>query len=73
MRREVRTTLAQARTTGTLVMVMGIGILLILNVIQPGLVDKMTRNPLGQLALIIGFGLFVLGQLIVRRLTRIDV
>lgn len=73
VRREVRTTLAQARTTGTLVMVMGIGILLILNVIQPGLVDKMTRNPLGQLALIIGLGLFVLGQLIVRRLTRIDV
>ncbi|WP_375426530.1 type II secretion system F family protein [uncultured Friedmanniella sp.] len=72
VRREVRTTLAQARTTGTLVMVMGIGILLILNLIQPGLVDKMTRNPLGQAALVVGFALFAFGQLVVRRLTRIE-
>lgn len=72
VRREVRTTLAQARATGTLVTLMGVGILLILNVIQPGLVDKMTRNALGQAALVIGFGLFALGHLAVRRLTRID-
>ena len=70
--REVRTTLAQARMTGALVTVMGVGILLILNVIQPGLVDKMTRNALGQAALVVGFGLITVGHLLVRRLTRID-
>jgi tight adherence protein B len=72
VRREVRTTLAQARTTGTLVTLMGVGILLLLNVMQPGLVDKMTRNLLGQVALVVGFGLFMLGHLAVRRLTRIE-
>jgi tight adherence protein B len=72
VRREVRTTLAQARTTSLLVIAMGIGILLLLNVIQPGTVEKMTHNLLGQLALVVASGLFAIGFLVVRRMTRID-
>ena len=72
VRREIRTTLAQARTTSLLVIAMGIGILLLLNVIQPGTVEKMTHNLIGQLALVVASGLFAIGFLVVRRMTRID-
>jgi tight adherence protein B len=51
---------------------MGIGMLLMLNVIQPGTVEKMTQNLIGQLALILAFALFAIGYLVVRRITRIE-
>ena len=72
VRREIRTTLAQARSTSVLVAVLGVGILLMLNTIRPGTVDLMTRNPIGQAALVIGFGLFVAGFVAIRRMTRIE-
>lgn len=72
VRREVRTTLAQARATSVLVTLMGFGILLALNAIQPGTVDKMTRNVIGQIALVVSFSLFGAGLLLVRRMTRAE-
>jgi tight adherence protein B len=72
VRREVRTTLAQSRATSVLVIAMGVGILIVLNVIQPGTVEKMTHNLLGQAALVVAFGLYAVGYLIVRRMTRIE-
>lgn len=72
VRREVRTTLAQSRTTATLVSLMAIGMLFMLNVLQPGTVQKMTHNIIGQLALALAFLLIAAGQLIVRRMTRIE-
>ena len=72
VRREIRTTLAQSRATGTLVTVMGVGILLALNAIQPGTVERMTQNLIGQIALVVAFGLFLAGHLAVRKLTRIE-
>jgi tight adherence protein B len=72
VRREVRTTLAQSRATGALVTLMGVGILLALNAIQPGTVERMTQNLIGQIALVVALGLFLIGHLMVRRMTRID-
>ena len=72
VRREVRTTLAQARATGALITIMGVGILLGLNAIQPGTVERMTRNLLGQVALVVSLGLFLMGHLMVQRMTRIE-
>ena len=72
VRREVRTTLAQSRATGALVTLMGVGILLALNAIQPGTVERMTQNLIGQIALVVALGLFLVGHLMVRRMTRID-
>jgi tight adherence protein B len=72
VRREVRTTLAQSRATGALITVMGVGILLGLNAITPGTVERMTQTLIGQIALLVSFGLFLAGHLIVRRMTRID-
>ena len=72
VRREVRTILAQARTTAWMVSALGVGFLLILNVVQPGLVDKMTQRLLGQAALVLGLGLYVVGHVIVHKMTRSD-
>lgn len=72
VRREVRTTLAQSRATGALVTLMGVGILLGLNAIQPGTVERMTQNIIGQIGLVVSLGLFLVGHLLVRRMTRIE-
>lgn len=71
-RREIRTTLSQSVTTGYVVVGLGLVILVGLNLIMPGTVDKMTRTALGQLALLAAGGLYLIGLLIVRRMTRIE-
>lgn len=71
-RREVRTTLAQSVATGYTVIVMGIGVLFLLNAMQPGSVRAMTTHPIGQAALVISAGLFIGGFYLIRRMTRID-
>lgn len=72
VRREVRTILAQARSTAWIVNIMGIAILLVLNVVQPGLVDKMTHRLIGQTALVVALGLYVVGHVVVHRMTTVE-
>lgn len=72
VRREVRTTLAQATATSYLVIGVGIGILFMLNVMNPGTVEKMTTEIAGQVALVVGGALFVGGFVAIRRMTRFD-
>lgn len=72
VRREIRTTLAQSRATGALITVMGVGILLGLNAIQPGTVERMTQSLIGQIALVVSFALFAIGHITVQRMTRIE-
>jgi tight adherence protein B len=71
-RREIRTTLAQSLATGYLVIVLGFGLLLLLNLMAPGTVQKMTTSPVGQVALVTAGSLFAGGFLVIRRMTRID-
>jgi tight adherence protein B len=70
-RREIRSILAQSVATGYTVIVMGFGLLLLLNVLNPGTVREMTVNPLGQVALIFAGVVFTIGFLVIRRMTRI--
>lgn len=72
-RREIRTTLAQALATGYLVIVLGVGMLFLLNGLQPGSVEKMTGHIAGQIALVVSGSLFALGFYLIRRMTRFDV
>ncbi|MGL5817278.1 MAG: type II secretion system F family protein [Phycicoccus sp.] len=71
VRREVRTTLAQSVTTSYFVIALGLGLVVLLEVLRPGTVDRMTQSTFGQLA----FGFAVLtfggGYLAIRRMTRI--
>jgi tight adherence protein B len=72
-RREIRTTYAQALATAYAVLAMGIGVLFLLDRIQEGTVDTMLRTPIGQLALLVSFGIYGLGISVVRRMTRVEV
>ncbi|MGJ7439594.1 type II secretion system F family protein [Aquipuribacter sp. MA13-6] len=71
-RREIRTTLAQSVTTGYTVIALGFVILVLLNFINPGTVDTMTRNVFGQAALVFAAVVFGIGFVAIRRMTRID-
>lgn len=71
-RREIRSTLAQSVATGYTVIAMGFGLLLLLNVVNPGTVQKMTVNIFGQVALIFAGTVFTAGFLVIRRMTRIQ-
>ncbi len=72
-RREIRSTLAQSVATGYTVIVMGFGLLLLLNVLNPGTVEEMTRATIGQLALLFAGASYTAGFLAIRRMTRFEV
>ncbi|MEU7030134.1 type II secretion system F family protein [Streptomyces sp. NPDC046275] len=72
-RREVRTQLSQVSMTAYAVPVIGVGSLLLIDNMQPGALDRMTGSGLGQMAVVLAFGLYVVGFLVIRRLAKIDV
>ncbi len=69
-KRAVRSILAQAVSTGYTVILMGLGLIVALNVMMPGTIEKMTQNIIGQIALVVGLSLFALGYYLIRRMTR---
>ncbi|MFD0146078.1 MULTISPECIES: type II secretion system F family protein [unclassified Streptomyces] len=72
-RREVRTQLSQVSMTAYAVPVIGIGSLLLIDNMQPGALDRMTGSGLGQFAVVTAFALYVVGFVIIRRFSKIDV
>lgn len=72
-RREVRTQLSQVGMTSYAVPVMGVGSLLLMNGVKDGALDRMTGSPVGQIAVIVAFGLYAIGFILIRRMSRIDV
>ncbi len=71
-RRDITTTLSQPKATAYMVILMAVAILVLLNSVTPGSVEKMTQDPIGIVGLIIAFGLLGAGFLIVTRMTRIE-
>ncbi|MFD7322357.1 type II secretion system F family protein [Streptomyces sp. NPDC059875] len=72
-RREVRTQLSQVSMTAYAVPVIGIGSLLLIDNMQPGALDRMTGSGLGQFAVVAAFALYVVGFVVIRRFSKIDV
>ncbi|MFF2652089.1 type II secretion system F family protein [Streptomyces sp. NPDC058045] len=72
-RREVRTQLSQVNMTAYAVPVMGVGALLLMNGVKDGALDRMTSSTIGQACVIIAFGLYALGFVLIRRMSRIDI
>ncbi|MFJ3515430.1 type II secretion system F family protein [Streptomyces sp. NPDC090131] len=72
-RREIRTQLSQVTVTAYLVPSIGLGSLLLVDMMMPGALDRMTGAFLGQTAVLVALGLFALGFLLIRRLSKIDV
>jgi tight adherence protein B len=72
LRREVRTLMAGSVFTGYVVALLGIGSLLVLNFISEDLIEKMTETGVGRIALIVSGVLYVVGFLLVEKVTRIE-
>ncbi|MEU8708544.1 type II secretion system F family protein [Streptomyces sp. NPDC048565] len=72
-RREVRTQLSQINTTAYAVPAIGVGAMLLVNSILPGALDRMTGSFLGQTAVIISLGLYAVGFIAIRRISKIDI
>ncbi|KOU80131.1 membrane protein [Streptomyces sp. XY593] len=72
-RREIRTQLSQVTVTAYLVPVMGVGSLLLVDLLMPGALDRMTGSVIGQTAVLVAIGLFAVGFVLIRRLSKIDV
>lgn len=72
-RREVRTQLSQVNMTALAVPILGLGALLMMNQVMPGSLDRMTSEVLGQGAVLVAFGLYGLGFVLIRRLSKIDI
>ncbi|MGY3203778.1 tight adherence protein B [Streptomyces sp. TE5632] len=72
-RREVRTQLSQVSMTSYAVPVLGVGSLFLMNGVKDGALERMTDSPVGQAAVVIAFGLYAVGFVLIRRMSRIDV
>ncbi|MFD9001702.1 type II secretion system F family protein [Streptomyces sp. NPDC059582] len=72
-RREIRTQLSQVNMTSYAVPVLGIGSLFLMNGVKDGALDRMTGSTAGQACVIIAFGLYAVGFVLIRRMSRIDV
>ena len=73
LRREIRTLTAGAVYTGYLIGAVGVGVLLLVNLITPGSLKAMSSSIIGQASLVIAGGLFAFGLLLIRRTTDIEV
>jgi tight adherence protein B len=70
--REVRTLMAGATATSYVVMAIGAAALFLADLIRPGTLDRVAGSPLGILALAVAGSLFVIGFILIRRITRIE-
>ncbi|MGI8622826.1 MAG: type II secretion system F family protein [Solirubrobacteraceae bacterium] len=70
--REVRTVMAGSVFSGWLVAGLGIGTIFLLNLLQPGVLDRMTSTPLGVVALVVAGIMYTIGLVLIRRVTRIE-
>ncbi len=71
-RRQIATTLSAPMVTANSILVVGIALLFLLNFVQPGSIDTLTRTPLGVMALAVAGGLFVSGYVVIRAIARVD-
>ncbi|MFD6275457.1 type II secretion system F family protein [Streptomyces sp. NPDC060209] len=72
-RREVRTQLSQINATAYAVPAIGVGAMLLVNAILPGALDRMTGSVVGQIAVIVSLGLYTVGFIAIRRISKIDI
>lgn len=73
LHREVKTLMAGSLATGYMVGAMGIGSIVLLNLVSPGLFEDMTSGWFGRIALLVSAVLYTAGYFAVRQVTRIEI
>jgi tight adherence protein B len=71
--REIRTVMAGSVATGYMVAGLGAITVLLMNAITPGVLDELTSSVPGLIAVGFAGGLYVVGFLLIRRVTRVEV
>ncbi|WUH97446.1 type II secretion system F family protein [Spirillospora sp. NBC_00431] len=71
--RQIKTIMGEVVVTNYAVGAMGVGGLVMLNMIMPGSLQAMSENVIGQVILTVAAVAFTLSVLIIRRLTRVEV
>jgi tight adherence protein B len=73
LRREVQTVMSGEVFTSYIAALLGVVSLLLLNALNPKVLDEMLTRPIGLAALVISGSLYLIGFLLIRRMTRIEV
>ena len=72
LQREIRTMLSGAVFTSYLVMFMGLGTIVLINTVSPGILREMTTSLPGIAALTISAALYAVAYLAIRQVTKVD-
>ncbi len=73
LRREIQTVMSGEVFTSYIAVLLGVVSLLLLNALSPTVLDEMVTKPIGLAALTIAGSLYLVGFLMIRRMTRIEV
>ncbi|WP_233187965.1 type II secretion system F family protein [Actinomyces qiguomingii] len=73
LRREVGTVILGASVAGYAVTAIGIGAIVVLNLMQPGLLDEMAGSLVGRLVMLVAAGFFAVGFVLMRAVSRVEV
>lgn len=71
--REIRTVMAGSVFTGYMVAILGIGTVLLMNLISPGVLEELTSSVPGLIAVSIAGAFYLVGFLLIRKVTRVEV
>lgn len=71
--REVRTLMAGAVFSSYIVLGLGVGVILLMNAVNPGVLGKLTSEPIGLAALTVSSLLYAVGLISVRKITKVEV
>jgi tight adherence protein B len=71
--REVRTLMAGAVFSSYIVLGLGVGVILLMNAVNPGVLGQLTSEPLGLAALTVSSLLYAVGLTSIRKITKVDV
>ena len=72
LQREIRTMLSGAVFTSYLVMIMGLGTIVLINTISPGILREMTTSLVGIVSLIVSAALYAIAFVAIRQITKVD-
>lgn len=70
--RDVKSTMMGASFSGYAVIMIGLASILLMNLVSPGAIDTLVGTLIGQIVLIASGSLFLIGFLLIRRLTDLD-
>ena len=73
LRREVGTIILGASVSGYVVILIGLGAVIFMNLFKPGVLDLMASSFYGQVALVIAGSLFAGGVVMMRLVSRVDI